>query len=186
MAIGISNRDSFDGGDLDILVMQVVLFGGPENEALGPSASAVLHWRMLLRLEGGGPVTLTMILQGRPSLDSVLFVRSNKFDTSRSCTGGLASLPTSVESAELKAKHISMFAFSSDLASSFFTIRMKGDTKTIREKLDLINRLESMKVVPCQTYIDALTLREKNHNAGSYIPEGSLDNLWPGDFYLEH
>ena len=28
-------------------------------------------------------------------------------------------------------------------------------------------------------------LREKNHNAGSYVPEGSLENIWPGGFYLE-
>ncbi|KAH9930359.1 hydroxymethylglutaryl-CoA synthase [Fomitopsis serialis] len=99
--------------------------------------------------------------------------------------GGLASLLASVEPAELRGKRISMFAFGSGLASSFFTIRVKGDTTTIRENLDLINRLESMKVVPCQTYVDALNLREKNHNAGSYIPEGSLDNIWPGGFYLE-
>ena len=28
-------------------------------------------------------------------------------------------------------------------------------------------------------------LREKNHNAGSYTPSGSLENLWPGSYYLE-
>ncbi|KAH9838040.1 uncharacterized protein C8Q71DRAFT_575010 [Rhodofomes roseus] len=76
MAIGVINRDCFNNADLDALVTHIVLFGGPEDEASGPSA--VLHWRMLLRLEGGGSVTLNMIPQGRPSLDGVLFVRSNK------------------------------------------------------------------------------------------------------------
>ncbi|TBU34063.1 hydroxymethylglutaryl-CoA synthase [Dichomitus squalens] len=99
--------------------------------------------------------------------------------------GGLASLLSSVEPAELKGKRISMFAFGSGLASSFFTIKVKGDSTEIKEKLDLVRRLESMKVVPCQEYVDALTLREKNHNAGSYVPEGSLDNIWPGGYYLE-
>ncbi|KZT69322.1 hydroxymethylglutaryl-CoA synthase [Daedalea quercina L-15889] len=99
--------------------------------------------------------------------------------------GGLASLLASIEPAELKGKRISMFAFGSGLASSFFTIRVKGDTTEIREKMDLIKRLESMTVVPCQTYVDALTLREKNHNAGSYVPEGSLEHIWPGGYYLE-
>lgn len=99
--------------------------------------------------------------------------------------GGLASLLASVAPAELRGKRISMFAFGSGLASSFFTIRVKGDTSAIREKLDLINRLAAMQVVPCQQYVDALELREKNHNAGSYVPEGSLDNIWPGGFYLE-
>ena len=72
--------------------------------------------------------------------------------------GGLASLLASVEPKELHGKRISMFAFGSGLASSFFTIRVKGDTTEIREKLDLVNRLASMKVVPCQTYVDALTV----------------------------
>ncbi|KAI0642205.1 hydroxymethylglutaryl-CoA synthase [Trametes meyenii] len=99
--------------------------------------------------------------------------------------GGLASLLSSVEPAELRGKRISMFAYGSGLASSFFTIKVKGDTTEIRDKLDLIHRLESMKVVPCQEYVDALALREKNHNAGSYTPTGSLDNIWPGAYYLE-
>lgn len=73
--------------------------------------------------------------------------------------GGLASLLASVEPAELKGKRISMFAFGSGLASSFFTIRVKGDTTTIREKMDLIKRLDGMQVVPCQTYVDALSVR---------------------------
>ena len=72
--------------------------------------------------------------------------------------GGLASLLSSVEPAEMHGKRISMFAFGSGLASSFFTIKVKGDTTEIKEKLDLIRRLESMKVVPCQEYVDALTV----------------------------
>ena len=72
--------------------------------------------------------------------------------------GGLASLLASVEPADIKGKRISMFAFGSGLASSFFTIKVRGDTTEIREKMDLIHRLESMKLVPCQDYVDALTV----------------------------
>ncbi|EIN03878.1 hydroxymethylglutaryl-CoA synthase [Punctularia strigosozonata HHB-11173 SS5] len=99
--------------------------------------------------------------------------------------GGLSSLVSAVEPAELKGKRFSMYAFGSGCASSFFVIKVKGDTTEIREKLDLFKRLDAMKVVPCQEYVDALALREKNHNAGSYIPSGSIDNVWPGAFYLE-
>lgn len=70
--------------------------------------------------------------------------------------GGLASLLSSVEPSDLKGKRISMFAFGSGLASSFFTIKVKGDTTEIKDKLDLVRRLESMKVVPCQEYVDSL------------------------------
>lgn len=73
--------------------------------------------------------------------------------------GGLASLISTVEPAELKGKRISMFAFGSGLASSFYCIKVKGDSTEIKEKMDLVNRLESMKVVPCQQYVDALEVR---------------------------
>ncbi|KAH9975383.1 hydroxymethylglutaryl-CoA synthase [Lactifluus volemus] len=99
--------------------------------------------------------------------------------------GGLASVLSTVEPQQLLNKRISMYAFGSGCASSFFTLRVKGDTSEIREKLDLINRLESMKVVPCQEFVDSLALREANHNAAPYKPSGSIENVWPGTYYLE-
>lgn len=70
--------------------------------------------------------------------------------------GGLGSLISAVEPADLLGKRISMFAYGSGCASSYFMIRVKGDTTEIRQKMDLLNRLASMKVVPCQDYVDAL------------------------------
>lgn len=72
--------------------------------------------------------------------------------------GCLASLLSTVEPAQLKGKRVSLFAFGSGCASSFFTLRIKGDTTEIRDKMDLINRLAKMKVVPCQEFIDALAV----------------------------
>lgn len=73
--------------------------------------------------------------------------------------GGLASLVSAVEPAQLRGKKISMFAYGSGCAASFYTITVKGDTTEIREKMDLLKRLESMTVVPCQDYVDALHVR---------------------------
>ena len=70
--------------------------------------------------------------------------------------GCLASLLSKVEPAQLKGKRVSMFAFGSGCAASFFTFRVKGDTSEIREKLDLINRLASMKVASPQEFVEAL------------------------------
>ncbi|KAJ7187907.1 hydroxymethylglutaryl-coenzyme A synthase C terminal-domain-containing protein [Mycena filopes] len=98
--------------------------------------------------------------------------------------GCLASLLSTVPSSELQGKRASLYAFGSGCAGSFFTLRIKGDTSEIAEKMDLLNRLKKMKVVPCQEFVDALELREKNHNAVSYTPEGSIDNIWPGAYYL--
>lgn len=99
--------------------------------------------------------------------------------------GCLASLLSAIEPSELRGKRLSMFAFGSGCAASFFTLRVKGDTSEIREKMNLLQRLKDMKVVPCQEYVDALALREKNHNAVNYTPQGSIDNIWPGTYYLE-
>jgi hydroxymethylglutaryl-CoA synthase len=70
--------------------------------------------------------------------------------------GCLASLLSAVEPDELKDKRVSIFAFGSGYASSFFSLRVKGDTSEMKEKMDLLNRLNNMKVVPCQEYVDAL------------------------------
>ena len=72
--------------------------------------------------------------------------------------GCLASLLSTVEPAQLLGKRVSMFAFGSGCASSFFTLRVKGDTSEIREKMDLLNRLASMKVVSPQDFVDALAV----------------------------
>ncbi|GJJ13691.1 ATP-dependent 5'-3' DNA helicase hcs1 [Clathrus columnatus] len=99
--------------------------------------------------------------------------------------GGLASLISNVESSELLGKRISLYAYGGGCTSSFFAIHVRGDTSEIKEKLDLQRRLQSMKVVPCEDYVTALKLREDNHNAGNYVPAGSLEHLWPNSYYLE-
>jgi hydroxymethylglutaryl-CoA synthase len=73
--------------------------------------------------------------------------------------GCLASLVSNVEPAQLKGKRVSLFAFGSGCAASFFAMRIKGDTTEIREKMDLLNRLANVQVVPCQDYVDALAVR---------------------------
>jgi hydroxymethylglutaryl-CoA synthase len=70
--------------------------------------------------------------------------------------GGLVSVVANVDPAELKDKRLCLFAYGSGCASSFFGIRVRGDTSEMREKIDLQRRLKSMKVVPCEEYVAAL------------------------------
>jgi hydroxymethylglutaryl-CoA synthase len=70
--------------------------------------------------------------------------------------GGLASVLANVEPGNLTGKRVAMYAFGSGSAGSFYSIRVRGDTTEIRAKMDLLNRLQSMKVVSCQEYVDAL------------------------------
>ncbi|KDR80767.1 hypothetical protein GALMADRAFT_241199 [Galerina marginata CBS 339.88] len=99
--------------------------------------------------------------------------------------GCLASLLATVAPETLLNKRVSLFSFGSGCASSFWTLKVKGDTSEIQQKMNLVDRLAQMKVVPPQEFVDALHLREKNHNASSYTPEGSVDNIWAGAYYLD-
>ena len=67
---------------------------------------------------------------------------------------------STIEPTDLQGKRISMFAFGSGLASSFYAITVKGDTSEIREKMDLLNRLSSMKVVPCEEYVASMKVSD--------------------------
>lgn len=98
--------------------------------------------------------------------------------------GGLASIIDSVEPENLLGKRIALFSFGSGLAASWFTLRVRGDTKKIRETVDLKKRLAEMEVRPCKEFIEALQLREEKHNIKNYTPSGSTDPLLPGTYYL--
>lgn len=93
--------------------------------------------------------------------------------------GGLVSLVSNVDPAELKNKRISMFAYGSGCASSFFGIRVRGDTSEMREKIDLQRRLQSMKVVPCEEYVAALKVCLSDHLLYGHDTDSSLARTAP-------
>ncbi|OCF39192.1 hydroxymethylglutaryl-CoA synthase [Kwoniella heveanensis CBS 569] len=99
--------------------------------------------------------------------------------------GALASVIASAPEGLETGKRIGMYAFGSGCAASFYALRVNGSTKEIADKMQLKERLASMDVRPCEEYVTALKLREENHNAVKYAPQGSLDNIWPGAYYLE-
>ncbi|PWN94743.1 hydroxy methylglutaryl-CoA synthase [Tilletiopsis washingtonensis] len=116
-----------------------------------------------------------------PTMDTVRRV-GNMYTAS--LYGGLASLLSNVESASLQGKRILMYSFGSGSAASFFAIKVAGDVSNISKTLDLKARLDAMEVVPCQSYVDSLKLREATHNAVEYKPVGDKSKLWPGSYYL--
>lgn len=123
--------------------------------------------------------------------------------------GALASVLDNVEPQQLQGKRIALFSFGSGLAASFFSIRVKGDTTKIRDTLKLKERLSQMVVKSPQEFVDALKvsshnlffrlgkempnedwslssqLREDKHNIKNYKPDGSVDELVTGTYYLD-
>ena len=64
----------------------------------------------------------------------------------------LCSLLTFVDSDALQGKRIGLFSYGSGLASSLFSLKVRGSTSELKEKLDLEKRLEARNVVPPEQY----------------------------------
>jgi hydroxymethylglutaryl-CoA synthase len=52
----------------------------------------------------------------------------------------------------MTGRRIGVFSFGSGLASSLFSIRVRGSTEEIKQKLDIQSRLDSRKVVDPKVY----------------------------------
>lgn len=96
----------------------------------------------------------------------------------------LASLLTYVPIENLSNKRVSLFSYGSGLASSFYSVVIKGDIAPIVKNLDLKDKLESRSIVAPEDYEAALGLREKAHLQKDYVPTGSIDHIRPGTYYL--
>lgn len=66
--------------------------------------------------------------------------------------GGLVSLISNVESATLQGKRIGIFSYGSGLASSFFSIKVNGNTESMAKSLNLKERLAARRTVAPEVY----------------------------------
>lgn len=96
----------------------------------------------------------------------------------------LVSLIANIEPEQLKNKRISAFSYGSGLAASFFSFVVKGDISEIRSNLNFLERLEKRVEYEPKEYEEALELREKAHLKKDFVPVGSIDNMFPGTYYL--
>ena len=66
--------------------------------------------------------------------------------------GSLISVLSNVKSEQLQGKRVGIFSYGSGLASSFFSLQVKGDVSRIVEKLDLHRRLDARNTVAPEVY----------------------------------
>jgi hydroxymethylglutaryl-CoA synthase len=71
---------------------------------------------------------------------------------SASVFSSFCSLIANKSPEELVGKRIAIFSYGSGLASSFYSIRVRGSTKEMQEKMDILNRLENRRIVEPQVY----------------------------------
>ncbi|MCJ1473799.1 3-hydroxy-3-methylglutaryl coenzyme A synthase [Lambiella insularis] len=98
--------------------------------------------------------------------------------------GSLVGLLCNVKSDQLQGKRVGIFSYGSGLASSLFSLQVKGDVSSMAEKLDLHKRLDARRTVSPETYDEMCTLREKAHLQKNYTPKGNPDTIPKGTYYL--
>ncbi|GME30027.1 3-hydroxy-3-methylglutaryl coenzyme A synthase [Neofusicoccum parvum] len=98
----------------------------------------------------------------------------------------LISIICSVPAAQLRGKRIGLFSYGSGLASSLFSLQVVGDTGRMANILDLHRRLDARKGVAPETYDSMCKMRERAYQKKNYVPEGDIDELAAGTYYLKY
>ncbi|MCJ1310218.1 3-hydroxy-3-methylglutaryl coenzyme A synthase [Agyrium rufum] len=98
--------------------------------------------------------------------------------------GALISLLSNVDMSQLIGKRIGMFSYGSGLASSLYSLQVKGDVSALVEKVDLKNRLQARKTVAPEVYDEMCILREKAHLQKAFTPKGDPSTISKGAYYL--
>nr|POE89796.1 hydroxymethylglutaryl-coa synthase [Quercus suber] len=96
----------------------------------------------------------------------------------------LISLLANVSSNDLQGKRVAVFSYGSGLAASMFSFKVRGSTEEMSQKVDLHTRLNARKTVAPEVYDEMCNLRERAHLKNNYKPEGSVESMAPGTYYL--
>ncbi|KAJ7988199.1 hypothetical protein DPEC_G00321130 [Dallia pectoralis] len=105
--------------------------------------------------------------------------------------GCLASVLAQHTPQDLAGQRIGLFSYGSGFAATLYSLRVSQDAtpgsaldKLCASLFDLKNRLDSRRKVSPAVFADNLMLREKTHHLAPYVPQGSVEDLFPGTWYL--
>ncbi|PYI20379.1 hydroxymethylglutaryl-CoA synthase [Aspergillus violaceofuscus CBS 115571] len=99
---------------------------------------------------------------------------------------GLVGLLASVPSERLQGKRIGLFSYGSGLASTLFTLAVRGDTSVMAQRLDLHSRLAARVSAAPEVWDEMCRLREAAFQRREYGPRGEVGDLLAGTYYLEY
>ncbi|CAK7901536.1 hydroxymethylglutaryl-CoA synthase [[Candida] anglica] len=102
-----------------------------------------------------------------------------------SAWASLSSLLYYVGSENLQNKRVGIFSYGSGLASTLLSAVVKGDISHITKTLNFDHKLgEGRFTRTPEQYLQAIESREKAHLQKSFKPQGSIDHLAKGTYYL--
>jgi len=97
--------------------------------------------------------------------------------------GGLLSLIYS-KAENLPGKRLLMFSYGSGLAASMFSFKVESPVTHIKQKLNLVERLNARVAITPEKFTETLFDREKNYTASNFKPSTPLNTISPGSYYL--
>lgn len=127
----------------------------------------------------------------RKTKASLLVSRENGNMYTPSVYGCLASVIAQHSPQELAGQRIGVFSYGSGFAATLYSIRVTQDAtpgssldRLTSSLSDLKARLDSRRNVSPSVFADNMKLREDTHHLANYIPQGSVDDLFSGTWYL--
>ncbi|XP_051539258.1 hydroxymethylglutaryl-CoA synthase, cytoplasmic-like isoform X1 [Myxocyprinus asiaticus] len=122
---------------------------------------------------------------------SLLISNQNGNMYTPSVYGCLASVLAQHTPQQLAGQRIGVFSYGSGFAATLYSIRVTQDAtpgsaldKLVSSLCDLQAILDSRKKVSPTVFAENMKLREETHHLANYIPQGSVDELFPGTWYL--
>ncbi|XP_072272769.1 hydroxymethylglutaryl-CoA synthase, cytoplasmic [Pyxicephalus adspersus] len=127
----------------------------------------------------------------RKTKTSLLVSRENGNMYTPSVYGCLASVLAQYSPQELAGQRIGVFSYGSGFAATLYSIKVTQDAtpgssldKLTSSLSDLKERLDSRRNISPSLFADNMKLREDTHHLANYIPQGSVDDLFAGTWYL--
>ncbi|XP_067885268.1 hydroxymethylglutaryl-CoA synthase, cytoplasmic isoform X2 [Heterodontus francisci] len=92
---------------------------------------------------------------------------------------------------QLAGQRIGLFSYGSGFAATLYSLRVTQDAtpgsaldKLVTSLSDLQVRLDSRKKVSPEAFATSMKLREENHHLANLQPQGVVEDLFPGTWYL--
>ncbi|KAF3848629.1 hypothetical protein F7725_015126 [Dissostichus mawsoni] len=105
--------------------------------------------------------------------------------------GCLASLIATHSSSQIAGQRVGVFSYGSGFAATLYSIRVTQDhtpgsalDKLVSSLSDLKLRLDSRQKVSPTVFSECMKLRQETHHLAPYVPRSSVEDLFPGTWYL--
>uniref|UniRef100_A0A672F6I7 Hydroxymethylglutaryl-CoA synthase n=1 Tax=Salarias fasciatus TaxID=181472 RepID=A0A672F6I7_SALFA len=127
----------------------------------------------------------------RKTKPSLLISNQNGNMYTPSVYGCLASVIALHTPSQIAGQRIGVFSYGSGFAATLYSLRVTQDhtpgsslDKLVSSLSDLKVRLDSRTKVSPAVFSETMQLREETHHLASYVPQSSLEDLFPGTWYL--